>query len=94
MTRPGAKEPKGRVNSPHWLADENVIAGKFVRNEFVARVMKHMADQDEAVGSNPPTSDFPPSGIGSKPDTPFNIQEFRRVSAAVHIQNVEEGTTD
>ena len=53
-----------------------------------------MADQDEPVGSNPPTWNFPRSGIGLKPDTPFNIQEFRKLSAGRQTLDVEEGMTD
>ena len=53
-----------------------------------------MADQDERVGSNPPTWNFSRSGIGSKPDTPFHIQEFRKLSAGLQTHDVEEGMTD
>ena len=35
-----------------------------------------------------------PCGIGSKPDTPFNIQEFRKSSAGLLTHDVEEGMTD
>ena len=76
--RVAAKQARSRVKSPHWWDDQNLITGKFTKNKFVARVMDHMANQDEPVGSNPPTWNFPPSGIGSKPDSPFNIQEFRK----------------
>ena len=49
------------------------------------RVMEHVADQHEPVGCNPPTWFFPPSGIESKPDTPINLQQFRRLSAGLQI---------
>ena len=68
--------------------------GKFTKNEFVARVMDHMPDQDEPVGSNPPTWNFPRSGIGSKTDTPFNIQELRKLLAGLQTHDVEEGMTE
>ena len=71
-----------------------MITGKFNKNEFVATVMDHMADQDEPVGSNPPTWNFPRSGIRSKPDTPFNIQAFRKLSGGLQTHDVEEGMTD
>ena len=56
--------------------------------------MDHMADQDEPVGTNPPTWSFPRSGIGSNPDTPFNTQKFRKLSLEMHTHDVEEGMTD
>ena len=89
-----AKQARGRVKSPHWWDDQNLITGKFTKNEFVVRVMDHMADQHELVGSNPPTCNFPRSGIGSKTDTPLNIQEFRKLSAGLQTQDVEERMTD
>ena len=60
----------------------------------MARVMDHIADQDEPVGSYPPTWNFPCSDIGSKPDSPFNIQEFRKLSAGPQTHDVEEGMRD
>ena len=72
--RVAAKQARSQVKSPHWWDDQNLITGKFTKNEFIVRVMHHMADQDKPVGSNPPTWNFPRSGIGSKPDTPFNIE--------------------
>ena len=89
-----AKQARSRVKSPHWWDDEILITRKFTKNEFVARVMDHMADQDEPAGSNTPTWNFPGSGIGSKPDTPFNIQEFRKLSAVLQTHGAEEGMTD
>ena len=71
-----AKQGRNRVKSPHWWEDQILIPGKFTKNEVVARSMDHIADQNEPVGSNPPTWNFSRSGIGSKHDTPFNIQEF------------------
>ena len=53
--RVAAKQAKSRVKSRHWWDNHNLITGKFTKNAFVARLMDHMADQDEPVGSNPPT---------------------------------------
>ena len=75
--RVAAKQARSRVKSPHWWDDQNLITGKFTKNEFVARLMDHMADQDEPVASNPPMWNFRRSDIGSKTDTPFNVPEFR-----------------
>ena len=92
--RVAAKQTRSRFKSPHSWDDQNLITGKFTKNEFVARIMDYMADQDEPVGSNPPTWSFPCSGIGSKPNTPFNIQEFRKISAGLQTHDGEEGMTD
>ena len=92
--RVAARQAGSRIKSPHWWDDQNLITGKFTKNEFVARMMDHMADQDEPVGSNPPTGNFPRSGMGSKSNTPFNIQEFRKLWAGLQPHDVEEGMTD
>ena len=92
--RVAAKQARSRVKSPHWWDDQNLINGKFTKNEFVARMTDHMADQDEPVGSNPPGWNFLRSGIGSKPDTAFNIQESRKLSAGLQTHDNEEGMTD
>ena len=77
------KLARSRVKSPHLWDDRNLIMGKFSNNEFVARVMDHMADQDGPVGSKPPTWNFPRSGIGAKPNTPISIQDFIRLLAGL-----------
>ena len=77
--RMAAQEATSRVKSPHWWEDQNFITGKFTKIELVA--MDHMAHQDEPMGSNPQTWNFPRCGIGSKPDTLINIKEFRELSA-------------
>ena len=53
--RVAAEQAGARVKSLHWWVDQNLITGKFPKNEFVARVMDDMAYQDGPVGSNPPT---------------------------------------
>ena len=52
-----------------------------------------MADQDEPVGSNPSTWNFPRTDIGSKTDTPLNIPEFRKLSGGLQTHDVEEAMT-
>ena len=54
-------------------------------------MMANLPDQDAPVGSNSPPWNIPRSAIGSETNTPFNIQEFRKSSAGMHIQDVEEG---
>ena len=92
--RVAAKQARSLVKSPCWWDDQNVITGEFTKNEFVTRLMEDMADKDEPVGSNSPTWNYPGLGIGSKPDTPFNIQKVRKISAGLQTHDVEEGMTD
>ena len=37
--RVAAKQARSQVKSPHWWDNQNLITGKFTKNEFVARVM-------------------------------------------------------
>ena len=54
--RVAAKKRRDMVTSPHWWDDKMVVNGEYEKNEFVARVMDHIADQyDGPVGSDPPT---------------------------------------
>ena len=73
---------------------KNFIMGKLTKNEFMARVMDHMAHHYEPVGSYPPKRNFPHSGIGWKPNTPFNIRHFIKLLAGMHTHNIAEGLTD
>ena len=56
--------------------------------------MENMADQDELVGSYPPMTNFPASGIGMQPGIPFKFQEFRKSSSGVHTHNDVEDMTN
>ena len=89
-----AKQARSRVKCPQWWDDKTLITRNFTKNDFVARLMDHVADQDEHVGSNSSSWNFPRSGIGSKPDTPFNIQDLRELAAGLQTHDVEEGITD
>ena len=58
--RVAAKKRRAMVTSPHWWDDKMLVTGKYEKDEFVARVMDHIADQyDGPVGSDTPTWDFP-----------------------------------
>ena len=58
--RVAAKKGRDMVTSPHWWDDKMLVTGKYEKDEFVARVMDHIADQnDGSVGSDAPTWDFP-----------------------------------
>ena len=54
--RVAAKKGRAMVTSPHWWDDKMLVTGKYGKDEFVARVMDHIADQyDGPVRSDPPT---------------------------------------
>ena len=58
--RVAAKKGRAMVTSLHCWDDKMLVTGKYEKDEFVARVMDHIADQhDGLVGSDPPTWDFP-----------------------------------
>ena len=58
--RVAVKKRRAMVTSPHWWDDKMLVTGKYEKDEFVARVMDHIADQyDGPVGSDPPTWGFP-----------------------------------
>ena len=64
--RVAAKKRRVMVRSPHWWDDKMLVTGKYEKDEFLARVMDHIADQyDGPVESDPPTWDFPRIGAGS-----------------------------
>ena len=69
--RVAAKKRRAMVTSPHWWDDKMLVTGKYEKDEFVARVMDHIADQyDGPVGSDPPTWDFPRMGVDSDSHQP------------------------
>ena len=54
--RVATRKEGSQAKSPHWWDDREVVMGKFQKDEFVARVMDHLADQyDGPIGSDPPT---------------------------------------
>ena len=82
------------VTSPHWWDDKMLVTGKYEKDEFVARVMDHIADQyDGPVGSDPPTWDFPRMGADSDKNQP-NAANFRRLSVGSMPHDDEDGISD
>ena len=64
--RVAARKRWAMVTSPHWWDDKMLVTSKYEKDDFVARVMDHIADQyDGPVGSDPPTWDFPRRGARS-----------------------------
>ena len=57
--RVAAKKRRAMVTSPHWWDDKMLVNGKCEKDEFVVRVMDHIADQyDGPVRSDLATWDF------------------------------------
>ena len=92
--RVGAKKGRAMVTSPHWSDDKMLVTGKYEKDEFVARVMDQIADQYEgAVGSDPPTWDFPRMGAGSDKNQ-ADAANFRRLSVGSAPHDDEDGISD
>ena len=71
-----------------------LVTGKYEKDEFVARVMDHIADQyDGPVGSDPPTWDFPRMGAESDKTQP-DAANFRRLSVGRAPHDNEDGISD
>ena len=92
--RVAAKKRRTMVTSPHWWDDKMLVTGKYEKDEFVARVMEHIADQfDGPVGSDPSTSNFPRIGASSDKNS-ADATNFRRVSVGSAPHDDEDGIWD
>ena len=92
--RVAAKKGRAIVTSPHWWDDRMLVTGKWEKDEVVARVMDHIADQyDGPVWSDPPTWDFPRMGAGSDKNQ-ANAANFRRLSVGSVPHDDEDGVSD
>ena len=89
-----AKKGRAMVTSPHWWDDRMLVTGKYEKDEFVARVMDHIADQyDGPVGSDPPTWDFPRMGAGSDKNQ-ADAANFPRLSVGSAPHDDEDSISD
>ena len=89
-----AKKRRAMVTSLHWWDDKRLVTGKYEKDEFVARVMDHSADQyDGQVGSDPPTWDFPRMGTGSDKNL-AKAGNFRRLSVGEARHDNEDSISD
>ena len=89
-----AKKGRAMVTSPHWWNDKMLVTGKYEKDEFLARVMDHIADQyDGPVESDPPTWDFPRMGAGSDKNS-ADAANFRRLSVGSMPHDDEDGISD
>ena len=92
--RVAAKKGRAMVTSPHWWDDKMLVTGKYERDEFLARVMDHIADQyDGPVGSDPPTWDFSRMGAGSDKNS-ADAANFRRFLVGSAPHDDEDGISD
>ena len=92
--RVAAKKGRAMVTSPHWWDDKMLVTGRYEKDEFVARVMDHIADQyDGPVGSDPPTWDFPRMGAGNDKNS-ADAANFRRLSVKTAPHDDEDGISD
>ena len=92
--RVAAKKRRAMVTSPHWWDDKMLVTGKYEKDEFVARVMDHIADRyDGPVGSDLPTWDFPRMGAGSDKNS-ADAPNIRRLSVGSMSDDDEDGISD
>ena len=92
--RVAAKKGKAMVTSPQWWDDKMLVTGKYEKDEFVARVMDHIADQfDGPVGSDPPTWSFQRMGAGSNKNQ-ADAANFRRLSVGIATHDDEDSILD
>ena len=92
--RVAAKKGRAMVTSPHLWDEKMLVTSKYEKNEFVARVMDHIADRyDGPVGSDPPTWDFPRMGAGSDKNS-ADAANFRRLSVGSMPHDDEDGISD
>ena len=92
--RVAAKKRRAMVTSPHWWHDKMLVTGKYEKDEFVARVMDHIADQyDGPVGSDPPMWDFPRMGADSDKNQ-ADAANFQRLSVGSAPHDNEDGISD
>ena len=89
-----AKKGRAMVTSPHWWDDKMLVTGKYEKDEFVARVMDHIADQfNGPVGSDPLTWDFARMGACSDKNS-ADAAKFRRLSVGSAPDDDEDGISD
>ena len=51
--RVAARKERAQAKSPHWWDDRELVTGRCEKDEIVARVMDHLADQhDGPIGSD------------------------------------------
>ena len=89
-----AQKERAQAKSPHWWEDRQLVTGKFEKDDFVARVMDHLANQyDGPIGSDPPTLGLP--RVGDKFDKFQPVaRNFQRLSVGTAAHVGEQGISD
>ena len=92
--RVAARKERAQAKSPQWWDDRKLVTGKFEKDEFVARVMDHVAHQyDGPIWSDPPTWGFP--RVGDKFDEFQPVaRNFRKLSVRTAAHVDEQGMSD
>ena len=92
--RVAGRKERAQAKSPHWWDDQELVTGKFEKDEFVARVVDHLSDQyDGPIGSDPPTWGFPT--VGDKLDEFQPVaRNFRKLSVGTAAHVDEQGISD
>ena len=92
--RVAAKKGRVMVTSPHWWDDKMLVTGKYEKDDFVARVMDHIADKyDGPVASDPTTWDSPRMGASSDKNS-TDVGNFRSLSVGSAPHDDEDGISD
>ena len=92
--RVAAKKRRAMVTSPHWSDDKMLVTGKYEKNEFLARVMDHIADQyDGPVGRTRRRGIFQEMGAGSDKNS-ADAANLRRLSVGSMPHDDEAGISD
>ena len=92
--RVAAGRERAQAKSLHWWNNRELVTGKFGKDEFVARVIDHLADQyDGPIGSDPPTWSFSRVGDGFGKFQPV-AQNLRRFSVGTAAHVDEQGISD
>ena len=92
--RVAARKERAQAKSPDWWDDRELVTGKLEKDEFLARVMDHLADQyDGSIGSDPPTWGFPRVGDKFHEFQPV-ARIFLRLSVGTAAHVDEQGISD
>ena len=89
-----ARKERPQAKSRHWWDDRELVTRNFEKDEFVARVMDHLADQyDGPRGSDPPTWGSPRVGDQFDAFQPV-ARNVRRLSVGTAAHVDKQGILD
>ena len=92
--RVAARRGRAQAKSPNWWDHLELVTGKFDKDEFVARVMVHSADQyDGLIGSDRPAWGFPRVADKFDEFQPV-VRNFQRLSVGTAAHVDEQGISD